>query len=60
MHEHGKRRVLKLAERVLGDPAKARSWLDRPSVQLGGRPPRELLGRGDGAPRGGERRGAGD
>ena len=51
MHEHGKRRVLRLAERVLGDPALARQWLNRPSVQLGGRAPMEVLGSEDGARR---------
>ena len=51
MHEHGKRRVLRLAERVLGEPAKARRWLNRPSVQLGGRTPLEVLGSEEGARR---------
>ena len=51
MHEHGKKRVLRLAERVFGDPAKARQWLGRPSVQLGGRTPLEVLGSEDGARR---------
>jgi uncharacterized protein (DUF2384 family) len=31
---------VKLAVRVLGDPSSAARWLDRPSVQLGGRTPR--------------------
>ncbi len=51
MHAHGKRRVLRLAERVFGEPAKARQWLSRPSVQLGGRTPLEVLGSEDGARR---------
>ena len=51
MHEHGKRRVLRLAERVFGDPLRARNWLKRPSVQLGGRTPLEMLGSSDGARR---------
>jgi uncharacterized protein (DUF2384 family) len=51
MHEHGKKRVLRLVERVFGDPVKARMWLNRPSVQLGGRAPMEVLGSADGARR---------
>ena len=51
MHEHGKRHVLRLAERVFGDPTKARNWLNRPSVQLGGRTPMDVLGSEDGARR---------
>ena len=51
MHEHGKRRILRLAERVFGDTAKARQWLNRPSVQLGGRTPLEMLASEDGARR---------
>ena len=51
MHEHGRKRILRLAERVFGDPVQARSWLDRPSVQLGGRTPREMLGTEAGARR---------
>jgi len=51
VHEHGKRRVLRLAERVFGDPLRARNWLKRPSVQLGGRTPLEMLGSSDGARR---------
>ena len=51
MHEHGKRRVLRLAERVFGDPLQARKWLKRPSVQLGGRTPLEMLDSADGARR---------
>lgn len=44
MHEHDAARILRLAERVFGDAAQARTWLERPSVQLGGRSPREMLG----------------
>jgi putative toxin-antitoxin system antitoxin component (TIGR02293 family) len=51
VHEHGKRRVLRLAERVFGDPLQARNWLKRPSVQLGGRTPLEMLDSADGARR---------
>ncbi|HUJ86389.1 MAG TPA: MbcA/ParS/Xre antitoxin family protein [Burkholderiales bacterium] len=51
MHRHGARRVLRLAERVFGEPAQARQWLNRPSVQLGGRTPLEVLGSEDGARR---------
>lgn len=42
MHEHGNRRMLRLAERVSGNAAQARQWLNRPSLQLGGRRPMEL------------------
>jgi putative toxin-antitoxin system antitoxin component (TIGR02293 family) len=51
MHEHGKRRILRLAERVFGNAAPARQWLNRPSVQLGGRTPLEVLASEDGARR---------
>ena len=40
-----------LAVRVLGDEARATAWLDRPSVQLGGRSPREILATPGGARR---------
>lgn len=51
MHRHDPAYVIGLAARVLGDAAQAAAWLDRPSVQLGGRSPREIL-----AKRGGARR----
>ncbi|HKI64365.1 MAG TPA: MbcA/ParS/Xre antitoxin family protein [Burkholderiales bacterium] len=51
MHEHNAAKILQLAERVFGDAAKARQWLERPSVQLGGRTPRDVLGSEDGARR---------
>lgn len=51
MHEHGIERVVAMANRVFGDAAKAAHWLDRPSMQLGGRTPRELLASEDGARR---------
>jgi len=51
MHRHDARRVMRIAERVFGDPAQARHWLNRPSVQLGGRAPLEVLGSEDGARR---------
>jgi len=44
MHERDARAVQRLAERVFGDPLKARQWLNRPSVQLGGRTPLAVLG----------------
>ena len=37
--------------RVFGDRAQAMTWLDRPSVQLGGRSPREILSKRGGARR---------
>lgn len=51
MHRYDAAYIAKLAARVFGDRAKAAQWLDRPSVQLGGRPPREVLGTADGARR---------
>jgi putative toxin-antitoxin system antitoxin component (TIGR02293 family) len=51
MHSHDAARVVAIAVRVLGDPGTAAKWLDRPSVQLGGRTPRELLATADGARR---------
>jgi uncharacterized protein (DUF2384 family) len=43
MHRHDAAYVVELANRVFGDPEKAAKWLDRPSLQLGGRAPRDLL-----------------
>lgn len=51
MHTHDPSFVAELAKRIFGDPAKAESWLDRPSLQLGGRKPRDMLGSEDGARR---------
>lgn len=51
MHEHGAAFVVALADRVFGDPAKAREWLQRPSLQLGGRTPLESLATEEGARR---------
>jgi putative toxin-antitoxin system antitoxin component (TIGR02293 family) len=51
MHRHDRAYVRALASRVFGDPAKARAWLRRPSVQLGGRAPEALLGSEDGVRR---------
>jgi len=51
MHRHDPGYVVELACRVFGDEAQANEWLDRPSVQLGGRSPRALL-----TTRGGTRR----
>jgi len=51
MHRHDPAYVIQLAVRVIGDEAQAIAWLDRPSVQLGGRSPREVL-----STRGGARR----
>jgi len=51
MHDHPANYVTELAIRVLGDRAKAEQWLNRPSVQLGGRTPLEMLATEDGARR---------
>jgi putative toxin-antitoxin system antitoxin component (TIGR02293 family) len=51
MHRHDAAFVIEIAKRVFGDPAKAADWLDRPSVQLGGRTPRALLATDAGARR---------
>ena len=51
MHRHHASYVTKLAARVFGDPAKAEHWLNRPSVQLGGRTPMAMLATEDGARR---------
>lgn len=51
MHTHDPSFILALANRVFGDPAAASDWLDRPSIQLGGHAPRELLGSDEGARR---------
>ena len=51
MHKHDAAFVTTLAARVFGDQAKADHWLNRPSVQLGGRTPMEMLATDDGARR---------
>jgi putative toxin-antitoxin system antitoxin component (TIGR02293 family) len=51
VHRHPATYVTELATRVFGDRAKAAHWLNRPSVQLGGRAPLELLATEDGARR---------
>lgn len=43
MHRHDPAHVFALATRIFGDEAAATEWFDRPSVQLGGRTPRESL-----------------
>jgi uncharacterized protein (DUF2384 family) len=43
MHQHDRAELIALAYRIFGDQLKADEWLDRPSLQLGGRTPRELL-----------------
>jgi uncharacterized protein (DUF2384 family) len=48
---HDAARVIEIAARIFGDAAKAAHWLDRPSLQLGGRTPREALAGPDGARR---------
>jgi uncharacterized protein (DUF2384 family) len=51
MHRHDPGHVIELAIRVFGEEAHAMAWLDRPSVQLGGRSPREALSLRGGARR---------
>src|SRR5262249_56105340 len=49
MHSHPTAYVTELAARVFGDQTKAQQWLNRPSVQLGGRTPPQMLATADGA-----------
>jgi putative toxin-antitoxin system antitoxin component (TIGR02293 family) len=51
MHRHDRAYLIELAIRVFGDARRAEGWLDRPSVQLGGRSPRELIATEAGANR---------
>ena len=51
MHHHDPVDLIAIANRVFEDGEKAAEWLDRPSLQLGGRSPRELLSSADGARR---------
>jgi putative toxin-antitoxin system antitoxin component (TIGR02293 family) len=51
MHDHTVAYLTDLATRVFGDRAKAEHWLNRPSVQLGGRTPMEMLASDAGARR---------
>jgi len=51
MHRRDPAYILELANRVFADPAKARAWLDRPSVQLGGRAPSAVIGSEEGVRR---------
>lgn len=48
MHRLDPAYIRALAKRVFGDPVKAKAWLRRPSVQLGGRAPRAVLDSEDG------------
>ncbi len=48
VHDDDVARVIQVANRLLGSAESAAQWLDRPSVQLGGRSPRELLATADG------------
>ena len=43
MHKHDRELVIGIANRVFGDPIRARNWLHQPRVQLGGRTPMEML-----------------
>ena len=49
--DHDLARVIEVATRVLGGAEGAAQWLDRPSLQLGGRSPREVLAAADGVRR---------
>jgi uncharacterized protein (DUF2384 family) len=51
VHRHDPTYVMDLATRVFGDAAKAKQWLNRPRVQLGGRSPLAELSTLDGARR---------
>jgi len=51
MHRYDATYIAELATRVFADRKEAAAWLDRASVQLGGRCPREVLGTEDGARR---------
>ena len=51
MHDHTVAYVTNLAARVFGDRTKAEHWLNRPSVQLGGRTPMEMLATDEGVRR---------
>ena len=51
MHNHDRAHLIAIANRVFGDRRKAAEWLDRPSLQLGGRAPSELLSTADGVRR---------
>ena len=51
MHKHNAAFIIELANRIFTDPGKAQHWLNRPSVQLGGHSPMEMLGTEPGARR---------
>jgi len=51
MHRHDPTYLVALAIRVFGGPRRANEWLDRPSVQRGGRSPRALIATEAGAHR---------
>lgn len=48
MHKPNADFIISLATRVFGDSSRARDWLYRPRVQLGGRTPSEFLGTPEG------------
>ncbi len=50
-HRHDAAYLIDLANRVFGSAKTAAHWLDRPSVQLGGRTPRDLLATAEGVRR---------
>jgi len=51
MHRHDRELLVRIANRVFGDPAQAQDWLHQPRVQLGGRTPMEMLDTETGARR---------
>ena len=51
MHRHDAAFVVDLAKRVFADPVRAQEWLNRASVQLGGRAPIEVIATEEGARR---------
>ena len=51
MHAHNAAYIIELANRIFADSVQAQDWLNRPSVQLGGHTPMEVLGTEEGARR---------
>ena len=51
VHRHDRESIIQIASRIFGDRSKADDWLHRPSLQLGGRTPLEVVETEDGARR---------
>jgi uncharacterized protein (DUF2384 family) len=51
MHDCNASSITQLARSILGDQKKAREWLDKPNLQLGGSAPREALATAEGVRR---------